>query len=70
MNFPFSIKPVRWIYYLNPFWWYRKRKVEIFLAYVWDKEHVEEKINIAIKEAVLYGEGKILFDGVQHGNDR
>lgn len=62
MKFPFSIKPIHWWYYFNPFWWQRKQKLEKFFAYAWDTYNIETKFNAAILEAILYGEGRALLD--------
>lgn len=58
MKFPFHVKPSHWWYYLNPFWWRRKRKIEAFLAYEWDNG-LEAKTYDVITKAMLYGSGVI-----------
>lgn len=59
---PFTIKPKHWWSYLNPWWWRRKRMIEAFMNYQWDKMELEKKFASAINEAVMYGEGYFLME--------
>ncbi len=58
-NRAFLIKPTHWWDRLNPFWWRRKRITEAVLDHMWRSENMEEKMQDAIRDAVLYGEGRM-----------
>lgn len=61
MNNPFKIKPLHWWEYVNPFFWIRKRRVEAFMAYQWKAENMDAKLNQALRDAAMYGEGRIYY---------
>lgn len=56
---PFTIHPKHWWQYLNPFWWKRKRMIEAFIDYHWAQMGVKEKVEEAVRDAYLYGEGSV-----------
>lgn len=60
MTFPFAVKPAHWWDYINPRWWRRKKRIEIFLAYVWETQNLEPKFDAALRDALLTREGQLL----------
>jgi len=57
MEMPFEVKPKHWWDYLNPFWWRKKRAVEALARCMWAKHDLSRKLDKALHDALLYGEG-------------
>lgn len=62
MSFPFDIKPMHWWDRINPFWYRKRRVIRAVIEYQWSKEGMDKKLQEAVKNAVLYGEGRIDFE--------
>jgi hypothetical protein len=54
-----NITPKHWYQWINPFWWRRRKLILAILDYQWEHEGMKDKVEKAVKDAILYGEGYI-----------
>ena len=58
----FKIKPKHWYQWINPFWWRQRKLMQAVLDYQWEQKRMKEKVQKAVTDSVLYGEGKVSMD--------
>lgn len=66
---PFIVKPKRWWQWLQPSFRRHKRIMEALAEYEWTKGGMKEKCEKAMRDAILYGEGKVKIEWDVKAND-
>lgn len=57
-----NIRPKHWYQWINPFWWRTRKRVIAILNYEWERNGMNTKVEKAMVDAIIYGEGSVSID--------